>query len=63
MSRVEGSMSRVEGTMSRVTIFFNFFFEKWKTNKAIPIKCFISHRPPYREGGSVGRAKKKKKKD
>ena len=32
LSRVEGSMSRVEGTMSRVTIFFNFFFEKWKTN-------------------------------
>ena len=29
--------------------------------KAIPIKCFVSHRPPYREGGSVGRAKKKKK--
>ena len=30
--------------------------------KAIPIKCFVSHRPPSREGGSVGRAKKKKKK-
>ena len=30
-------------------------------NKAIPIKCFVSHRPPSREGGSVGRAKKKKK--
>ena len=28
---------------------------------AIPIKCFVSHRPPSREGGSVGRAKKKKK--
>ena len=28
--------------------------------KAIPIKCFVSHRPPSREGGSVGRAKKKK---
>ena len=27
---------------------------------AIPIKCFVSHRPPSREGGSVGRAKKKK---
>ena len=27
--------------------------------KAIPIKCFVSHRPPSREGGSVGRAKKK----
>ena len=25
------------------------------------IKCFVSHRPPSREGGSVGRAKKKKK--
>ena len=23
---------RVEGTMSKVTIFFSFFFEKWKTN-------------------------------
>ena len=27
----------------------------------LPIKCFVSHRPPSREGGSVGRAKKKKK--
>ena len=27
--------------------------------KAMPIKCFVSHRPPSREGGSVGRAKKK----
>ena len=27
--------------------------------KAIPIKCFVSHRPPSRKGGSVGRAKKK----
>ena len=26
---------------------------------AIPIKCFLSHRPPSREGGSVGRPKKK----
>ena len=26
---------------------------------AIPIKCFLSHRPPSREGGSVGRAEKK----
>ena len=26
---------------------------------AIPIKCFVSHRPPSREGGSVGRAKNK----
>ena len=24
------------------------------------IKCFFSHRPPSREGGSVGRARKKK---
>ena len=28
---------------------------------AIPIKCFVSHRPPSHEGGSVGRAKEKKK--
>ena len=30
------------------------------------MKCFVSHRPPSREGGSVGRSvgqKKKKKKD
>ena len=30
--------------------------------EAIPIKCFVSHRPPFHdfyEGGSVGRAKKK----
>ena len=29
--------------------------------KAIPIKSFVSHRPPSCEGGSVGPAKKKKK--
>ena len=29
--------------------------------KAIPIKCFFSHPPPSCEGGSVGRAKKKKR--
>ena len=23
------------------------------------MKCFVSHRPPSREGGSVGRVKKK----
>ena len=28
--------------------------------KAIQKKCFVSHRPPSREGGSVGRAKKKR---
>ena len=26
--------------------------------EAIPIKCFVYHRPPSREGGSVGRKKK-----
>ena len=31
-------------------------------NEAIPIKCFVSHRPPPRDGRSVGRAKIKKKK-
>ena len=31
---------------------------KIQSHKAIPIKCFVSHRPPSREGGSVGRAKK-----
>ena len=29
-------------------------------DKAIPIKCFVSHRSPSREGGSVGRSKKKR---
>ena len=29
-------------------------------DQAIPIKCFVSHRPPSRGGGSVGRAKKKR---
>ena len=28
-------------------------------HKAIPIKCFVSHRPPSCEGGSVSWAKKK----
>ena len=27
--------------------------------KAIPKKCFVSHHPPSRESGSVGRAKKR----
>ena len=27
--------------------------------KAIPIKCFISYRPPSRKGRSVGREKKR----
>ena len=27
--------------------------------KDIHIKCFVSHRPPSREGGSVGRAKQR----
>ena len=27
--------------------------------RAIPIKCFVSHRPPSHEGGSVGQVKKK----
>ena len=30
--------------------------------KAIPIKCFVSHHPPSREGGSVGRSVGQKKK-
>ena len=30
---------------------------------AIPIKCFVSHRPSSGEGGSVGRSGKKKKKN
>ena len=34
-----------------------------ESHKAIPIKCFVSHRPPSREDGSVDRAKKKKKKN
>ena len=29
-------------------------------DKAIPIKCFVSHRPVSCDGGSVGREKKKK---
>ena len=29
-------------------------------SKAIPIKCFVSHHPPTREGGPVGRLGKKK---
>ena len=28
---------------------------------AIPVKCFVSHRPPSRECGSVGRASEKKR--
>ena len=38
---------------------FNVIFSEKKTGEmAIPIKCFVSHRPPSREGGTVGRAKK-----
>ena len=32
-----------------------------KQTKAILIKCFVSHRPPPRKVGSVGRIKKKSK--
>ena len=32
-----------------------------KADKAIPIKCFVSHRPVSCDGGSVGWAKKNKK--
>ena len=32
----------------------------YKDTLTIPIKYFVSHRPPSRAGGSVGRAKKKK---
>ena len=34
-------------------------FQSKMVYKAIPIKCFVSYRPPSREGGSVGWAKKK----
>ena len=40
----------------RSTLKLYFYYHRVK---AIPIKCFVSHRPPSREGGSVGRAKKK----
>ena len=30
-------------------------------SRAIPIKCFVCHRPPSREGGLVDRAKNKNK--
>ena len=47
----------------RVIVFLFFFSGGTLTDrlntKAIPIKCFVSHRSPSREGGSVGRAKKK----
>ena len=28
------------------------------STNSFPIKCFVSHRPPSREGGSVGQAKR-----
>ena len=36
-------------------------FSYQKGHKTIPMKCFVSHRPPSREGGSFRQAKKKKK--
>ena len=35
----------------------------WKISmcNTIPIKCFVTHRRPSREGGSVGRSGKKKR--
>ena len=33
-----------------------------QSTEAIPIKCFVSHRLPSREGGSVGRSGQKKNK-
>ena len=44
---------------ARTKIHQNFLASKYDI-KAIPIKCFVSNRPLSREGGSVGRAKKKK---
>ena len=37
----------------------SYYFDRCK---AIPIKCFVSHRPVSCDGGSVDRGKKKKKK-
>ena len=55
------SKSYYQSLLSRNFIFNVIFSEKKTGEMAIPIKCFVSHRPLSREGGSVGRAKKKKR--
>ena len=50
-----------DGGKRQLTTSETTFVRQTQPAKAIPIKCFVSHRPPSREGGSVGRAKKKKK--
>ena len=40
---------------------YNFLGKLGVQRAIIPIKCFVSHRPPPRKGGSVSRAKKKEK--
>ena len=52
----------IENLSSRTAVYSTWLFITFLAmviHKAIPIKCFVSHRPPSREGGSVGRAKKK----
>ncbi len=36
-------------------------YKAFFVTRAIPIKCFVSHRPVSCDGGSVGQAKKQKK--
>ena len=47
-------------TFTRLMVGIKSFGGARIDDKAIPIKCFVSHRPPSRKGRSVGRAKKKR---
>ena len=53
--KISTPMVADENRVGRLTINKNQFF----SDCAIPIKCFVSHRPVSCDGGSVGRAEKK----
>ena len=65
VTRPLGVWDKVWRTHTQFTLFLFIRLFFFRPSKAIPIKCFVSYRPPSREGGSVsvGRAKKKKKKE
>ena len=59
--RTELSRNKIWLNMDNFVKKYNFLGKLGVQRAIIPIKCFVSHRPPPHKGGSVSRAKKKKK--
>ena len=59
--RTELPRNKIWLNMDNFVKKYNFLGKLGVKRAIIPIKCFVSHRPPPRKGGSVSRAKKKKK--